>query len=116
MEQAARRGVGASIVIRGTVTASEDLTLEGRVEGTVQVPNHVVTIGPDAQIEGEIRAKGIVVLGVVKGDVLAAEKVVLGDGGELDGDIRARRVEILDGARFDGRIDMPARIRAVTAA
>lgn len=116
MERAGAGGVGASVVIRGTVTANEDVTLTGRVEGTIQIPNHVVTIGPEARIEGEIRAKAIVVLGAVTGDVQATDKVILGAGGALDGDIRAPRVEIRDGARFGGRIEMPARIRAVTAA
>lgn len=104
------------LVIRGTVTANEDVRLNGRIEGSIHVPNHVVTIGPDGRVEGEIRARGAVIEGAVQGDVRATDCVVLAETGALDGEIAAPRLEMRDGARFGGRIDMPARIRAVTSA
>jgi cytoskeletal protein CcmA (bactofilin family) len=105
---------GERIIIRGEVKAYEDLTLAGRVEGTIDVPNHVLTIGEHAQVIAEITAKSVVVAGNVQGNVSATDQVVLDDCGSLDGDIAARRVVIVEGARFDGRIEMPARV-AVTA-
>jgi cytoskeletal protein CcmA (bactofilin family) len=104
------------VVIRGTISANEDLRLNGRVEGSIDVPNHVLTVGPEGRIEGEIRAKGAVIEGIVVGDVRATDRLVLAATGALDGDIEAPRLEIREGARFDGRIRMPPRIRAVTTA
>jgi len=104
------------LVIRGTVTANEDLRLNGRVEGSIVVPGHVVTIGPDGRVEGDIRAKGAVIEGIVRGDVKATDRVVVSETGALDGEIEAPRLEMRDGARVDGRVVMPARIRAVTTA
>jgi cytoskeletal protein CcmA (bactofilin family) len=109
-------GAGASLVIRGTVTANEDICLAGLVEGTIQVPNHVLTIGPEGRMMAEIQAGVVVVGGAVTGNVGATERVVLDAGGTVEGNIRAPRVEMREGARLDGRIDMPARIRAVTSA
>lgn len=106
----------AMLVIRGTVTANEDLRLNGRVEGSIDVPNHVVTIGPDGRVEGEIRAKGAVIEGAVQGEVRATDHVVVAETGALAGDLAAPRLEMREGARVDGRIEMPARLRAVTTA
>ena len=116
MRQRTGDGPGATLVIKGTVTANEDLRLGGRVEGTIQVPNHVLTLGPQAQILADVQAGTVVVDGVVTGSVRATEKVVLGETGAISGDIRSPRVEMHEGARLDGRIDMPARLRAVVSA
>lgn len=104
------------LVIRGTVTASEDVRLDGRLEGSIDVPNHVVTIGPEGRVEGQIQAKAAVIEGDVLGEVRATDRVVVTETGALDGDIAAPRVEMREGARVDGRIEMPARLRAVTTA
>jgi len=100
---------GEGIFIRGEVRACEDLTLGGRVEGTIDVPGHVLTIGEHAQIAAEIRAKTVVVAGSVTGNLEATDQVVVDDRGAVEGDIVAPRVVMIEGARFDGRIDMPAR-------
>jgi cytoskeletal protein CcmA (bactofilin family) len=107
---------GASLVIKGTVTATEDILLSGRVEGSVCVPHHVVTVGPHGRIQAEIEARAVVVGGAVTGNLRATEKVLLDDGARVAGDVRAPRVEMREGAHVDGRIDMPARIRSVTSA
>ena len=109
-------GPGATLVIKGTVTASEDLVLGGRVEGTIQVPNHVLTLGPEARITADVQAGTVVVDGAVTGSVRATDKVVLSETGAVSGDIRSPRVEMHEGARLNGRIDMPARLRAVVSA
>jgi len=107
---------GEGIVIRGEVKAYEDITLAGRVEGTIEVPHHVLTIGQHAQVSAEISAKTVVVSGSVTGNLHATDQVVLGGHGAVEGDIVAPRVTIIDGARFDGRIDMPARLTAASHA
>jgi len=104
------------LMIRGTVTANEDLRLNARVEGSIEVPNHLITIGPEGRVEGDIRAKAAVIEGVVQGDVRATDRVVVAETGALDGDISAPRLEMREGARIDGHIEMPARLRAVTTA
>jgi cytoskeletal protein CcmA (bactofilin family) len=107
---------GATQVIKCTVTAGEDLELGGRVEGTIRVPGHVLTLAPGAEVTADVQAHTVVVSGAVKGDVRATEKVVLNETGVVSGDIRSPRVEMHEGARLEGRIDMPARLRAVSAA
>ncbi len=106
-------GQNEPIVIRGAIKAYEDITLKGRIEGTIEVPNHVVTIGQGAHVTAEIVAKKVVVSGTVTGNVTATDQVVLKDQGAVAGDIAAPSVVIIEGARFDGRIDMP--IRALVA-
>jgi len=107
---------GATVVIKGTVTAGEDLWLGGRVEGTIKVPDHVLTLGPDAEVTADVQARAVVVSGAVTGNVKATERVVLNETGAISGDIRSPRVEMHEGARVDGRVDMPARLHAVSAA
>jgi len=107
---------GASLVIRGTVTATEDILLSGCVEGTISAPRHVVTVGPHGRIKADIEARGVVVDGAVTGNLRATEKVVLDDGAAVTGDVRAPRVEMREGAQVRGRIEMPARIRSVHSA
>jgi len=107
---------GSTLVIRGTVEANEDLTLTGRVEGTIHVPNHALSVGPHAHITADIQAGSVSVEGRVTGNLQVRERVALDSRSTVSGDIKAARVEMRDGARFDGRIDMPANLRAVTAA
>jgi len=101
--------IGKSIVIKGELTGSEDLTIEGQVEGTIQLRDHVLTIGPNGKIKAQIFAKSVIVLGEVNGNVTASEKVDIRDKGSVDGDIAAPRVAIADGAHFRGSIDMQSK-------
>lgn len=102
-------GASEPIVIRGAIRACEDITLKGRIEGTIEVPNHVLTIGHGAHVTAEIAARIVVVSGTVLGNLTATDQVVLEDQGAVEGDIVAPSVVIIEGARFDGRIDMPIR-------
>lgn len=104
------------VVIRGTIKAYEDITLRGRIEGTIEVPNHVLTIGLGAHVTAEIVAKKVVVSGTVMGNLTATEQVVLKDQAAVSGDIVAPSVVIIEGARFDGRIDRPIRAVVTTNA
>ena len=98
--------IGKSVVIKGELNGSEDLTIEGQVEGKIELRQNVLTIGPNGKIKAQVFAKAVVVLGEVIGNVTATEKVDIRDNGAVDGDIAAPRVAIADGAHFRGSIDM----------
>jgi cytoskeletal protein CcmA (bactofilin family) len=98
--------IGKSVVIKGELNGSEDLTIEGHVEGTIQLRDHVLTIGPNGRIKAQVFAKAVIVLGEVNGNVTASEKVDIRDNGSVDGDIIAPRVAIAEGAHFRGSVDM----------
>ena len=98
--------IGKSVVIKGELNGSEDLTIEGHVEGTIQLRDHVLTIGPNGRIKAQVFAKAVVVLGEMTGNVTATDKVDIRDNGSVDGDIVAPRVAIAEGAHFRGSVDM----------
>jgi cytoskeletal protein CcmA (bactofilin family) len=98
--------IGKSVVIKGELTGSEDLTIEGHVEGKIELRQNILTIGPNGKIKAQVFAKSVVILGEVTGNVTATEKVDLRDNGSVDGDIAAPRVAIAEGAHFRGSIDM----------
>ena len=98
--------IGKSVVIKGELSRSEDLTIEGHVEGRIDLRENVLTIGPNGKIKAEVFAKSVVVLGEVTGNVTASEKVDIRDNGSVDGDIASPRVAIAEGAHFRGSVDM----------
>jgi len=98
--------IGKSVVIKGEFNGTEDLTVEGHVEGKIELRDHVLTIGPNGKIKAQVFAKAVIVLGEVNGNVTATEKVDIRDGGSVDGDIVSPRVAIAEGAHFRGSVDM----------
>ena len=98
--------IGKSVVIKGELNGSEDLTIEGQVEGKIELRQNVLTIGPNGKIKAQLFAKAVIILGEVTGNVTATEKVDIRDNGSVDGDIAAPRVAIAEGAHFRGSIDM----------
>jgi cytoskeletal protein CcmA (bactofilin family) len=98
--------IGKSVVIKGELNGSEDLMIEGHVEGKIELKDHVLTIGPNGRIKAQVFAKAVIVLGEVNGNVTATEKVDIRDGGAVDGDIVSPRVAIAEGAHFRGTVDM----------
>jgi cytoskeletal protein CcmA (bactofilin family) len=108
--------VGKSVVIKGELNGSEDLTIEGQVEGRIELRDHVLTIGPNGHIRAQVFAKSIIVLGEVVGNVTASEKVDIRDRGSIDGDIVLPRVAIAEGAHFRGSVDMQRKGGAAQAA
>jgi cytoskeletal protein CcmA (bactofilin family) len=98
--------IGKSVVIKGELSGSEDLTIEGQVEGKIELRQNILTIGPNGKIKAQVFAKAIVVQGEVHGNVTASERVDIRDNGSVDGDLSAPRVAIADGAHFRGSIDM----------
>ena len=111
-----RARLGSTLVIKGELTAHENLVLAGRVEGSIHVTGHVVTVDEGACVIGDIRAAEIVVTGSVEGGLLADKRIHIGDGAELEGDASAPRVVIADGAVVKGRIETQARHAQLKAA
>lgn len=98
--------IGKSVFIKGELSGSEDLTIEGNVEGRIELKENTLTIGPNGKIRAEVFAKQVIVLGEVTGNVTATEKVDIRDNGSVDGDVTSPRVAIAEGAHFRGAIDM----------
>jgi cytoskeletal protein CcmA (bactofilin family) len=98
--------IGKSVIIKGQILSREDLYLDGEMEGTVEVPEHRLTIGPHAKLVASIRAREVVVLGAVNGNVEASEKIDLRKDAKLVGDIKTGGIIIEDGAYFKGSIDI----------
>jgi cytoskeletal protein CcmA (bactofilin family) len=98
--------IGKSVIIKGQILAREDLYLDGEMEGTVEVPEHRLTIGPHAKLQASIRAREVVVLGAVNGNVEAIEKMDIRKDARLIGDIKTGGIVIEDGAFFKGSIDI----------
>ena len=108
--------IGKSVVIKGELNGSEDLTIEGQVEGTIQLRDHVLTIGANGRIKAQVFAKAVIVLGEVTGNVTASDKVDIRDNGSVDGDIISPRVAIAEGAHFRGSVDMQRKSAPAQAA
>ena len=100
-----RAGVGSTVVIKGELTAQEDLVIAGRVEGTVSITGHLVRVEAGAHVVGDITSAGIVVSGSVHGSLLAEERIQVEAGADLQGDISAPRIAVADGAVVNGRIE-----------
>ena len=98
--------IGPSIHINGDVTGNEDVRIEGRVEGTVNLSDNVLTVGKDAHINATVNARIIFIEGKVEGDLKADERVVVQSTGDVHGNIVSPRVTLEDGCKFKGSIDM----------
>ena len=100
---------GGSVIVKGEVTGLEDLTIDGRVEGRIDLPDHVLTIGPNATIQANINAKIVTVFGSVVGTITARDKVDVRRGGSVEGTVTCVRIAIQDGAHFCGKVDTKGR-------
>jgi cytoskeletal protein CcmA (bactofilin family) len=98
--------IGPSIFIKGELSGDEDLTIEGRVEGKIELKSHNLTIGPKGKINAQLHANAVIIRGEVTGNVFARERVEIADTGRLSGDITSPRIVISDGAQFRGSVDM----------
>ncbi len=107
--------LGASIQIKGEVTGTEDLQIDGIVEGPIRLKGHELTVGPGAQLTSEIHAGDIVAFGKIMGNVHARGRVDIKKDGSITGDISSARISIEDGAYFKGRIEIDP-TKAPTAA
>jgi cytoskeletal protein CcmA (bactofilin family) len=98
--------IGKSVMICGEVKGSEDLIVDGRVEGTVTLTESRLTIGPNANVQADLTARDVLILGQVQGNVVASGRVELRAGCSVQGDIRALRLAVEDNAVFRGRVDL----------
>jgi len=98
--------IGKSVIIKGELNGSEDLTVEGQVEGKIDLRDHVLTIGPNGRIQAQVFARAVVVHGQVVGNITATERVTIRENGSVEGDVQAPRFAIAEGAKFRGKVDM----------
>lgn len=108
--------IGPSIMIKGELQGNEDLTIDGHVEGKIELRDHNLTIGPNGKIKADLFARHIVIAGDVSGNAHAAERVEIAPSGRLTGDIVSPRITIADGAHFKGSVDMEHKAAAKTPA
>jgi len=107
-ESAPAMRIGKTLVVKGEVTASEDVLILGRVEGTIVVEDHILTIGKGAMIEAEVKAHSVVVEGQVTGNVEASEQLEISPDGVVIGNVKTPSLVIRDGATLKGSVDMDA--------
>ena len=98
--------IGKSVQIRGEVKGSEDLLVDGVVEGTITLTESRLTIGPHAKVQANVSARDVVVIGTLDGDIQATGRVELRAGANLKGDIHAARLSIEENAMFSGKVDL----------
>lgn len=104
--------LGKSVVVKGQIFSREDLTIDGEVEGTVELQEHRLTIGPNGKVTATVKARELVVLGTIHGNVETSDKIEIRKEAKLVGDIRTARIVIEDGAYFKGNIDIVKTERA----
>jgi cytoskeletal protein CcmA (bactofilin family) len=98
--------IGKAVMIKGQIFSREDLVIDGEVEGTVEAQEHRVTVGPNGKVQASVKAREIVVLGTITGNVEATDKIDIRKDARLVGDIKTARIVIEDGAYFKGSIDI----------
>lgn len=100
--------IGKSVQVRGEVDGREDLLVEGRVEGTIALPENRLTIGKESRVQANVTARDVVVLGILVGDIRASGRVELRAGCNVTGDIHAGRLSVEENAVFSGKVELNA--------
>ena len=108
--------IGKSVIIRGEVKGSEDLFVDGRIEGTISLSESRLTIGPNAVLAADLTARDVLILGQVQGNIIASGRVELRAGCQVTGDVHALRLAIEDYAVFRGKVDLTQGPGAAAAA
>jgi cytoskeletal protein CcmA (bactofilin family) len=98
--------LGKSVIVKGQIISREDLTIDGEVEGTVELHEHRLTIAANGRVKASVKARELVVLGTIQGDVETTDKIEIRKDAKLVGDIKTARIVIEDGAYFKGNIDI----------
>ncbi len=98
--------IGKSLIVKGEISGAESLYIDGKVEGSINLPGNRVTVGRNGQVAATILAREIVVLGKIRGNCTATDRVDIRAEGSLTGDVIAARISIEDGAFFKGGIDI----------
>jgi cytoskeletal protein CcmA (bactofilin family) len=108
--------LGANLYIKGHLTGTEDLQIDGKVDGPITLQGHQLTVGATAVLNSEVHAGEVIVYGKVVGNVHASERVDIKTDGSVVGDISTSRISIEDGAHFKGRIEIdPAKSQSAAA-
>ena len=98
--------IGKSVLIKGQLSGSEDLYLDGQVEGSIALKGNSLTVGPHGQIKASVEAKGVVVQGKLEGNIKASDRVELRKSAIVTGDISTQRISIEEGAFLKGKVDI----------
>src|SRR6266567_8937016 len=98
--------IGKSVVIKGELSGSEDLYVDGQVEGSIELAGNRLIIGPHGQVRANVNAKGVIVQGKLEGNIRASERAELTKSAVVTGDIATQRVAIEEGAYFKGKVDI----------
>ena len=98
--------IGKSVVIKGELSGSEDLYVDGNVEGKIELRNHRLTVGPNGNFKADVSAKAVVILGKLEGKVNASERVELRKSAVVNGDVVTQRIAIEEGAFLKGKVDV----------
>ena len=101
--------IGGSILVRGDVVCAEDLVIDGKVEGTIELGDHSLTIGQSAAVVADLVAKSVTISGSVKGNVMGNGKVELKSTAKVEGDVTAPKFSMEDGASLSGKVDTGAK-------
>ena len=107
--------IGKSVVIKGELSGSEDLYVDGQVEGSIALKNNSLTVGPNGQVKASVDAKGVVVQGKLEGNVMASDRVELRKSAVVTGDISTQRISIEEGAYLKGAIEIDRDTKPVGA-
>jgi cytoskeletal protein CcmA (bactofilin family) len=98
--------IGRSVVIKGELSGSEDLYVDGNVEGKIELRNHRLTVGPNGNVKADVSAKTVVILGKLDGKVTASERVDLRKSAVVSGDVTTQRIAIEEGAFLKGKVEV----------
>ena len=98
--------IGKSVVIKGELSGSEDLYLDGNVEGSIDLRNHSLTVGPNGKVKANVSAKGVIIQGILDGSVNASDRVELRQSAVVTGDVTTQRISIEEGAFLKGKVDI----------
>jgi cytoskeletal protein CcmA (bactofilin family) len=98
--------IGKSVVIKGELSGSEDLYLDGQVEGSIELRDHSLTVGPNGVVKANVSAKGVIVQGKLEGSIVASDRVELRQSAVVTGDLATQRISIEEGAFLKGKVDV----------
>jgi cytoskeletal protein CcmA (bactofilin family) len=98
--------IGKSVVIKGELSGSEDLYVDGKVEGKIELRNHSLTVGPNGNVAADVSAKSVVIQGKLDGSVIASDRVELKKSAVVNGDVTTQRIAIEEGAFLKGKVDI----------
>jgi len=105
---------GRSICVKGEITGSEDLTVDGQVDGRIDLPNHVLTVGPNATVCADITAKSVMVFGTILGSITAHDRIEIRKSGSVEGNVACARLVVQDGAILCGNVETRGERRSRT--